>query len=45
MNKDVNSCIVEADIALVGVDASGQMQLRHDVAIRIHEGVIAQIGP
>ncbi|MBO9196958.1 amidohydrolase family protein [Rhizobium sp. 16-449-1b] len=45
MNKDVNSCIVEADIALVGADASGQMQLRHDVAIRIHEGVIAQIGP
>lgn len=40
-----NSCIIEADIALVGADRSGKMQLRHDVAIRVHEGMIAQIGP
>ncbi|SEQ27519.1 Cytosine/adenosine deaminase [Faunimonas pinastri] len=41
----LEDCIVEAGTALVGSDAQGRMQLRHDVAIRIHRGVIAQIGP
>ncbi len=39
------SCIIEAGTVLTGVDASGNMQLRHDVAIWVHHGRIAQIGP
>ncbi len=39
------SCIIEAGIAFVGARPDGSAELRHDVAIRVHEGVIAQIGP
>ena len=39
------SCIIEAGTVLVGRDSDGRMQQRHDVAIWVHEGRIAQIGP
>lgn len=39
------SCIIEAGTVLCGIDASGKMQLRHDVAIWVHAGRISQIGP
>jgi hypothetical protein len=38
-------CIVEAGTVLCGVGPDGEMQVRHDVGIRVHEGLIAQIGP
>lgn len=43
--KPDESCIIEAGTVLVGLDANGRMQQRHDVAIWVHEGRIAQIGP
>ncbi|HEY0124258.1 MAG TPA: amidohydrolase family protein [Rhizobium sp.] len=45
MNELFGDCIVEAGVALVGADGQGRMQLRHDVAIRVHKGMIVQIGP
>jgi 5-methylthioadenosine/S-adenosylhomocysteine deaminase len=42
---NTESCIIEAGTVLCGLDASGRMQMRHDVAIWVHEGKIAQIGP
>lgn len=39
------SCLIEAGTVLVGRDADGRMQERHDVFIWVHEGKIAQIGP
>ncbi len=39
------SCIIEAGTVITGTDAAGNMQLRHDVAIWVHHGRIAQIGP
>lgn len=39
------SCLIEAGTVLVGLDVDGRMQQRHDVAIWVHEGKIAQIGP
>lgn len=39
------SCIIEAGTVLVGLDEQGRMQQRHDVAIWVHEGRIAQMGP
>lgn len=39
------SFIVNAGVMLEGLNPSGDMLLRHDVAIRVHEGMIAQIGP
>jgi cytosine/adenosine deaminase-related metal-dependent hydrolase len=45
MDALFGSCIIEAGVALVGADGQGRMQLRHDVALRIHEGMIVQIGP
>lgn len=45
MDTLLGDCFVEAGTALVGTNEKGQMQLRHDVAIRIHKGMIAQIGP
>lgn len=38
-------CIIEAGTVLCGVNPVGVMQLRHDVGIRVHQGIIAQIGP
>lgn len=38
-------CLIEVDTALVGVDAAGKMDLLHDVAIRVLDGLIVQIGP
>lgn len=38
------SCIIEAGTILTGVDAHGRMELRHDAAMRIDNGMIAQIG-
>lgn len=38
-------CIIEAGTVLCGLDANGQMHLRHDVGIRVENGMIAQIGP
>jgi 5-methylthioadenosine/S-adenosylhomocysteine deaminase len=40
-----SSCIIEAGTVLVGTMPDGSMGLRHDVGIRVHEGLIAQIGP
>jgi cytosine/adenosine deaminase-related metal-dependent hydrolase len=45
MSAQMNDCIILAGTALMGVNPAGEMQLRHDVAIRVHNGVIAQIGP
>lgn len=38
------SCIIEAGTILTGVDAAGRMELRHNAAMRIDNGMIAQIG-
>lgn len=38
-------CIIEAGTVLIGVAPDGTMALRHDAAIRVHGGRIAQIGP
>lgn len=38
-------CIIEAGTVLCGLNANGQMHLRHDVGIRVENGMIAQIGP
>ncbi|WP_108257876.1 amidohydrolase family protein [Mangrovicoccus ximenensis] len=39
-----SDCLIEAGVVLCGLDGAGQMQLRHDVLIRVHEGRIAHIG-
>ncbi|SON53923.1 8-oxoguanine deaminase [Hartmannibacter diazotrophicus] len=39
-----DSCIVEAGTLLVGVGPDGAMERRYDVGIRVHEGLIAQVG-
>jgi cytosine/adenosine deaminase-related metal-dependent hydrolase len=38
------NCIIEAGTILTGVDAKGVMELRHDAAMRVDNGMIAQIG-
>ena len=38
-------CIIEAGTVLCGIGPDGVMTLRHDVGIRVHNGIIAQIGP
>jgi cytosine/adenosine deaminase-related metal-dependent hydrolase len=38
------SCIIEAGTILTGVDGNGGMELRADAAMRIDNGMIAQIG-
>lgn len=44
MNRP-GDCIIEAGTILCGLDTDGRMLLRHDAAMRIHEGRIAHIGP
>ncbi|MBE3638879.1 amidohydrolase family protein [Mangrovicoccus algicola] len=39
------SFIAKAGVMLEGLGPDGGMRLRHDVAIRVEDGVIAQIGP
>lgn len=43
--KTHGDCIVEAGVAFVGTSPTGHPDIRYDVAIRVHEGMIAQIGP
>lgn len=49
MSEDANmagaNCIIEAGTVLTGLATDGRMQMRHDVAIRVQNGMIAQIGP
>lgn len=45
MSEHGADCIIEAGTVLCGAASDGTMALRHDVGIRIHNGVIAQIGP
>lgn len=40
-----DDCIIEAGTIVCGSDAAGDMQLRYDSAMRIHNGKIAHIGP
>lgn len=40
-----SDCIIEAGTVIAGVDDDGAVRLRHDVGIRVHQGMIAQIGP
>jgi cytosine/adenosine deaminase-related metal-dependent hydrolase len=49
MNKTPNAagadCIIEAGTVMTGLGPDGAMRLRHDVGIRVEQGMIAQIGP
>jgi len=45
MSEQTQDCIILAGTALVGMNSAGEMQLHHDVAIHVRNGVIAQIGP
>ncbi|MGX5777123.1 amidohydrolase family protein [Methylorubrum zatmanii] len=38
-------CIIEAGTILSGLGPDGTMGLRHDAAVRVEKGMIAQIGP
>lgn len=45
MKSPVADCIIEAGTVLSGVGSDGAMRMRHDVGIRVHRGMIAQIAP